>query len=319
MEPLVYVVLLNWERPVDTAECIESLAKSHYENQRIVVVDNGSSDGSAQRLRQQFPDVCLLETGANLGFAGGMNKGIAFALDNGADFALLLNNDAVVDQDMLRQLVNAARIRPEYGILGPTVLFYNDRDRIWYTGGRRYWYWPAIVSLHPHVSEPGVIAVIPVDVVSGCGMLISRSVIESVGLFDTMFFMYYEDSDFCLRAREKGYRVGYVPLARMWHKVSSSTIDDIPTRIYMRTKSKAIFYKRYARGLATITTWPFIMSSAIWSVSQYTWTGRTSQLKHYLSGLICGLSQGTLPSPLGQKTHQKEGIVSDRDPQAGHQ
>ncbi|MBI4316995.1 MAG: glycosyltransferase family 2 protein [Chloroflexi bacterium] len=289
MEPLVYVALLNWERPDDTAECVESVMRSHYLNHRIVVVDNGSRDGSVQRLRRQFPEVRVLETGANLGFAAGMNVAITFAMEHGADDVLILNNDATVDPHLLGQLVEVTRARPKLGIVGPTVLFYDDRERVWYGGGRRHWYWPAIVSLPAKPPECGVDTVIPVDVVSGCGMLVTRAVFEAVGLLDTRFFMYYEDSDFCLRAKENGYDIGYVPLARMWHKVSASTSDDVASRTYLRARSKAIFYKRYARGLAAVTAWAFIISSAVWTAFRYVWSGQRSFLKPYLSGFTDGL------------------------------
>ena len=290
MQPLVFVTVLNWNRPGETAECIESVMKSYYKNWRIVVVDNGSTDGSTNLLRERFPETEVLEAGTNLGFAGGMNLGITFALENGADFVLILNNDAIVDPDMIEDLIKASAVEPGFCILGPTVFFYQDREKVWFKGGRRNWYWPAIDGLDcesPHSSSGP--EVIPVDVVSGCGMLVKRAVFEEVGLLDTKFFMYYEDTDFCLRARQKGHNVGYVPAAKMWHKVSLSSEDNATGRIYVRAKSKAIFYKRYAKGIAAATTWPFLILSLFSTVWQDYRNGRTNASKYYLKGLIDGL------------------------------
>lgn len=290
MERLVYVSLLNWKKPGETADCIETLMASSYKNFRIVVVDNGSGDSSVECLKSQFFGIDVLETDANLGFAGGMNVGIRFALDNGADFVLIMNNDVAVDPVMIEMLVRTSSDNPEFGIVGPTILFYHDREKVWYTGGNRHWIWPGIVPLGYNRSEivqgPRVI---PVDVVSGCAMLVKRSVFERIGLLDTTFFMYYEDTDFCLRARDKGYRVGYVPAARVWHKVSASTLDNISGRTYVRAKSKALFYKKYARGPAAISTWPFLGVGALWTALESIRARRTRILKYYVTGLLDGL------------------------------
>ncbi|MBI2953462.1 MAG: glycosyltransferase family 2 protein [Chloroflexi bacterium] len=288
MDPLVYVVILNWKRPDDTAECIESVMASSYRNCHIVVVDNGSDDGSVNLLRGRFREATVLETGHNLGFAGGMNLGIEHALARGAEHVLILNNDAVVDSVALGLLVEAITSHQECGIVGPTVLSYLDRDKVSFMGGKRHWYWPAIVDFDQSVR--GVVSMtIPLDVVSGCAMLVKASVFRDIGLLDTMFFMYYEDTDFCLRARAKGYLVEFVPAARVWHKISASTEGDAARRVYLRARSKAIFYRRYARGMASITTWPFLAFGTLWTVTRSLAHRQPDGSRYYLTGLMSGL------------------------------
>ncbi|MEJ2558119.1 MAG: glycosyltransferase family 2 protein [Anaerolineae bacterium] len=139
-KPLVYVIVLNWNAEAVTAECLESLASLAYPKYRVVLVDNGSSDHSGEALARRFPDVCLLQMERNLGYTGGNNAGIRKALNAGADYVLLLNNDTIVAPDLLDQLVDIAESDTVIAVVNPKILFEDAPDRIWYAAGYYNWW-----------------------------------------------------------------------------------------------------------------------------------------------------------------------------------
>jgi GT2 family glycosyltransferase len=220
----VAVVVLNWNGRDDTLECLESLMKVDYPNFEILVVDNGSSDDSVSAIRERFPEVGLLETGENLGFAGGNNAGIARALDGGAEFIFLLNNDTIVDSSVLGNLVTAAESTDAGGIFGAKIYYYFEPQKLWYAGG----VWADTRSHFLHVGQNemdnGVSyrALAETDYACGCAFFVKASVFSEVGLLDEKFFLTYEEADLCYRARKAGFRSYVVPDAKVWHKVSRS-------------------------------------------------------------------------------------------------
>jgi GT2 family glycosyltransferase len=222
--PLVYVVILNWDGHADTVECVRSCLKITYEPVRILVVDNGSSDGSERLLRSEFPEIEVIQTGANLGFAGGNNVGIRHALDHGADCVLLLNNDTLVDRDFITPLVDAAEADPDAGILGSKIYFHEPADVLWYAGAN---FSPSLgwgghrgygQLDRGQFDQPG-----ETDRPTGCAMMVTRRLCETAGLLREEMFCYAEDLDWGLRARKAGFKVLYVPASKVWHKVSRST------------------------------------------------------------------------------------------------
>ncbi|MBM4168452.1 MAG: glycosyltransferase family 2 protein [Ignavibacteria bacterium] len=223
-QPLVFVLILNWNGMEDTLECLRSLSAIDYSNARVVVIDNASTDGSVLAIRAQFPTVQVIENGSNLQFAGGNNVGIRYAIREGADAILLLNNDTTVDTHFLSELVSAYANDRSVGMVAPKILYYAQPDRIWYAGGVIEW-WKGWIS-HRGIREIDrgqYDAPAPVDYITGCCLLVRRSAVETIGVLDERFAMYGEDVDWCLRARRAGFSVRYVPTARVWHKVSVSS------------------------------------------------------------------------------------------------
>lgn len=221
----IYTILLNWNGKHDTLECLDSLMACNFSGQHVVVVvDNASADGSQQAIRQRFPDVVLLQNDRNLGFAGGNNVGIGYALDQGADFVYLLNNDTVVDSGMLNALFEAAVEHPEAGIFGAKVYYHKNPNRIWYAGAE----WSQkhaglVIDGHDHEDDGKSWEELkPTGSASGCAMLIRSDVFRRIGLLDSRFFILWEEIDFCYHARRAGYACMFVPKAKLWHKVSST-------------------------------------------------------------------------------------------------
>jgi GT2 family glycosyltransferase len=223
MAPLVYVIVLNWNGRQDTAACLESCLQLSYPRVRLLVVDNGSVDGSEEALRERFPDVPLLQTGKNLGFAGGNNVGIRYALEHGAEFVLLLNNDTVVDPRFVDALV-AAAADPAVGMLIPKIYYFEPPDVLWYAGA----YMNEWLGWGNHLGA-GKRDVGQFDAISetnrptGCALMVRRAVCETVGLLAEEYFCYCEDLDWGLRARNAGFKLLYVPTSKVWHKISRST------------------------------------------------------------------------------------------------
>ena len=244
--PLVWIIVLNWNRPRDTIECISSLRELEYPAYRILIVDNGSTDDSVEQFRG-LPDVNLLTNEVNLGFAEGNNRGIDYALRRDADYILLLNNDTTVSSTLLDEMVYVAESDRHIGIVGP-IIYYTERPDVVWFAGMHFRYGLYVVRRGLHLKPP-LSPIEQVDFASGCGMLVRRAMFERVGLFDPRFFMYYEDLDLCIRASKAGYRIVTATRAIMWHALSASTGGaDSPLKQYHQIKSTFIFCRKHTRG-----------------------------------------------------------------------
>jgi GT2 family glycosyltransferase len=263
----LWIVTLNWNLREDTIACVESVLDAGAALSRVIVVDNGSTDGSPRAFAAHFgPGLPLICNGSNLGFAGGMNAGIRHALEHSAGSVLLLNNDTLVAPSMIEALIDAeipplpgdrdavAGDAASPGILGPAIYYHAEPDRLWKLGDIEHRWLPMPLSVRPRRNRPrgrrGLAGPAPfrVDYVTGCCMLIRRQVFERIGLLDTRYFMYFEDADFCRRARYAGFTVWCVPKARMWHKVSLSAQRDRPLNRYHRTLGQVRFYREHPHG-----------------------------------------------------------------------
>jgi GT2 family glycosyltransferase len=248
--PRVHTILVNWNNYTDTATCLSSLRQLSYANYDVIVVDNGSTDDSAARLRDAFPDLNIIELGRNLGFAGGCNAGIRFALSQGSDFVWLLNIDTTVDRDALRALVDKARSSPRLGACGSAIYFMDDPQRLQAWGGGHVNFW---LGRSRHFIQP-----VPdesVEFITGASMLISRTAIESIGLLDEYFFMYWEDADYCFRLRASGWDLAVAGQSRVWHKGSSSVgKESAKLDRYFNASAKRFFRKHAAVSSVTIWT-----------------------------------------------------------------
>ena len=208
---------MNWNGWRDTDACLESLARLEYTNYQIVVVDNASADGSEEKLRERHPELTLLQSGANLGFAGGNNVGLRYALDRGAEYVWLLNNDTLVEPDALTQLVAKTQREPALGLCGSTLLYEAQRDTVQALGGAHYNRWLGTVAhLGQHEPWPQKLDTEKLErrvegrlsYLIGASMLASRRFLETVGLLQPDYFLYFEELDWAARARGR-FRLGY--------------------------------------------------------------------------------------------------------------
>jgi GT2 family glycosyltransferase len=248
--PKVSIVVLNWNGLENTLECIESLSKINYPDYEIIVVDNGSLDGSAQALKDPRYKITLLENSENIGFSAGNNVGIHHALRLGTDYVFLINNDTVVDPDVLSILVDESKRDVRTGIIGPKIYNYYEPGKVWFAGASIDWKTGESLHLsHEEIDNGKLNSVIEVDRLTGCAMLIKRVVFEEIGLLDPDYFLYFEDVDFCVRARKAGYKNICVQYAKVWHKVSMSTRakEGSPLHTYYHNRNRLIFLEKHGR------------------------------------------------------------------------
>ncbi len=247
--PRVVVVVLTWNGKSLTLDCLESLAAVTWGNLETLVVDNASTDGTAEAIKSSCGDrVSVLINPENLGFSGGNNVGIQHALKRGADWVLLLNNDTVVDPGLVGHLIEAASQSSDVGIVGPKIYYSEPRDRIWSAGGEVLLSRGTVRHIGIRERDTGQFDTPrDVDYVSGCALMARHDVFEAIGLLDPAYTAYFEDTDFCMRAIRNGYRVRYAPAAVVWHRISSSTGGQLGRRkITLKLKSSLKFFRRYA-------------------------------------------------------------------------
>lgn len=216
--PRVTCVVLNWNGWRDTLDCLAALRESSYPYLDIVVVDNGSTDQSVAQIRVARPDLTLLQTGSNLGFAGGNNSGIRYALNSGAEYIWLLNNDTRPAPDALSAMVGKAMTDRRIGAVG-SVCYYSDRPetvQIWAGGRVNLW-----IGYSPNTDRPHEDAWF--HWLNGTSLLLSAAALNDVGLLDEGFFLYWEDVEIGLRLRKRGWRLAAAPDSKILHTVSAST------------------------------------------------------------------------------------------------
>ena len=284
----VWAVTVNWNRPDDTLACVETLAAQTYPHLRLLVVDNGSTDDSVARIQARLPGVELKISKENRGFAAGANIGLRRALEGGADLIFLVNNDTLIDAHAVERLV--AHMKPGVGIAAPLIYYANDRRRIWSAGGLvRPWLLEQSGDRRGEIAAGQWSGPVERDFVTGCGLLLSRKLLDTVGLFDERFFMYYEDSDLCLRARRAGFRILVVPEARMWHRVArSSGGSDSAFERYWMARSSAMFFRKHARGAQWFAILPWRAGSALRTTFRLLRNGRWEACHAYWQGLRAG-------------------------------
>jgi GT2 family glycosyltransferase len=253
MTPHILIIILCYNGVELTLACLTSLRQLAYEQFDILVVDNASQDQTVVAVRSHFPEATIIETGTNLGFAAGNNVGLRYALDHGYDYSLLLNNDTEVAPDFLQALIAIAETDPTIGVLGPMICYYERPDIIWSAGG-------LIDQRRGRSTMRGIgernlgqyALAADVDFVTGCALLCRRSVLEQAGLLDERFFMYYEETEWCARARAAGFRIVHVPSAQVLHKIPLDARADQPYVAYYMTRNRLLFLR--ASGAAP-TTW----------------------------------------------------------------
>ncbi len=247
--PKVIITILNFNKCMDTIECIDSLEKINYPNYEIVLVDNGSKDNSAELFKAKYssnPKITLLINNNNLGFTGGNNLAIRHFIKGGVDYFLLLNNDTVVEPGFLTQLVNVAEADDKIGIVGPKIYKFGSNDILFCAGTKTIpFFGQPFLRGNGKKDDGRYDKVKAVDYISGTALLIKKNVIERIGLLDEKFFAYFEDWDWCIRARKHGFKCVYVPDAILWHKGSSTIGFKSPLYYYYMTRNRILFARKH--------------------------------------------------------------------------
>ncbi len=301
--PVISIVVLNWNAAEDTLACLNSLAALTYPNFKVIVVDNGSTDDSLARLRRcnaSYP-LRLLETGSNMGFAGGNNYGTRYALEHGADFVLVLNNDTTVAPDLLECLLAAAQRLPDAGVFSARILYFDEPQRVWFDGAR----WnPSCLQLEwpGKDAEEDTLDTTDHDTDYACGaaLFFRSEVARQIGLLDESFFLVWEEVDWCFRTRKAGWRNIVVPAAKVWHKIGVSFGgESSPLRTYFSIRNELLWFSRHAPFSARLRLWikdlrrlvpKFVIANGqapwierlLWAVRDYVraWLGGGNRLEY---------------------------------------
>lgn len=285
--PAVWVMLLNWNDAENTLACLQSVYRMDYGNFRVLVVDNGSDDGSDNAIHEAFPQAVIIRNGRNLGFAGGANVGLEHAQRHGAQYVLFINNDTLVDPALLSELVRVAEEQPRAGLLTPKIYFHHDPGLVWAAGARYVSFPPRVKMIGLNRRDAKRYSVTrPVDYATGCALLIRREVLETVGGFDPIYWpIYHEDYDYCARVVKAGWEIWYVASARMWHKDARSQ-RGAGTKAFNLGKNIVPFYLRHGR--------PPALSLALfvgWVAFRELIRGQPAFVWSYLKGVRAGLAR----------------------------
>jgi GT2 family glycosyltransferase len=257
-EPRIHVIIPHNGGKDLLNGCIQSITESSYSNLNIVVIDNGSTDGSTQSVKNRFTDIELVTNKQNMGFAKAVNQGILHALRKGCDYVFLLNNDTILHPDCLEHLINSVHYddSPDLvGAVGPKILNFGSERKIWFMGARIDLYrgiWQSTQEDAERVTE--------VDILSGCAVLISSDIFDKIGMFDEDFYTYIEDLDFFIRLNKSDFRIIVNPNAIVWHKAGATAgSGDTPFKIYYTTRNRLLLMRKHARFIHWCYFIPFFI------------------------------------------------------------
>ena len=252
--PRVACIVLNYNGKDITLQALASLSAMTYPAFDLIHVDNGSSDGSFEAVAEAFPGVLQVRIDENRGPTYGLNRGLLAGLEGDYDYLMSLNNDIEVGPEMLTEMVRLAETDPSIGCVGPKAFYFWDRERIWSVGG--------IIRFKESVTkERGNKAIdrgqfdedVEVDYLNGCAILMRRSVVDEIGIWDPIFNLAVEDADWCMRAKQRGYRCMYAHRAILYHMVSTSAGGYVARRTFYTGRSNAIFVRRYGGWFEWLT------------------------------------------------------------------
>lgn len=335
----VSIIVLNWNGWKDTLECLESLYQINYDNYSVLLIDNGSTDESIEKIvgycegkieikshffsynndnkpiriieyvesslentefigdsLTELPsnrNLILIKNYKNYGFAEGNNIGIRFALRFlEPKYFLLLNNDTVVDKNFLSELVEAAKTNRQIGFAGPKVYFYDfggKDDVINVAGSRLDMHRGRLIRIGAGEVDKGQHDCMgEMDYVEGSCMLVSSEALRKIGLLNSSYFAYWEETDLCRRGAESGFKSVYVPKSKIWHKIGSSSNSSF--RLYYMTRNKMWFMKQHAKGKDLAIFLLYFFCYAIWlTCGIYLRRKDTESLKAFIKGVLDGV------------------------------
>ncbi len=300
MSKKVAIILINWNSYDLTRDTLNSLQKVSYKDLDVIVVDNGSSDGSGDRLEVEFSEVILLKSASNTGFTGGNNLGFQYAMEQGYTYAMMLNNDVEVESDFVEPLVYALDENKRLGAVQSLIYFHHDKEVIWNAGSVRNSWTGETITLDYNVRDVGHEQRWirkNVDWLTGCAFMVRTDILKEIGLLKEEFFIYYEDVDLSFRIRKAGFELGYEPssviyhIAGMSHKSKQKGPEGFlnPKVHYLNARNRLWVLKQYTRK-------GFVPTVIIYQVGYYLAVslyfilrGRFTKLGAWLRGMKDGL------------------------------
>lgn len=284
----ITAITVNWNKPQDTCVCVDLLLKQTGYEPSVILVDNGSDDDSINIFREKYNNfpVKLLELNENIGFAGGYNAGINYALRTTTEYILIINNDTIPSVNLLQALIQPMDVN--IGVTAPVIYYADEPTRIWSMGGDISPIFLEPLNAHNR-NKPIPTQPTPRTFLSGCVMLIKRQVMEDVGIFDKQFFAYYEDLDLCMRINKTGIKMLLAPNAEVYHKVSlSSDGSNSPLERYYSARSSGYYFRKYMTGFYPLWIIPYRFGSAILWTFRLLLRCKLEALRSYWKGLFDG-------------------------------
>jgi GT2 family glycosyltransferase len=306
----VGVVLLNWNGGEFTIPCIQSLLNGSRVPDKVVIVDNGSTDGSQDKIEVLFPGVCLIKNTFNNGFAGGCNQGIEYLLAQRVDFIWVLNNDTLVDKDCLRIILKTAVEHPSFAGFSGKIFYETPANEVWYAGAYRHPLHMGIKHIHNNDHEKQDTEFLEVEFISGCCMFVHADIWLKYGGFIEKYIAYSEDNEWCWRLSNNNEKFLYIPKAILWHRLSSSVKKNFGKKSgsvsqrtwYLLNRNHLWTVRRHSNCEFKIAALFFNMLIVVKKVIVFIFTMNFMTVKSYLNGSIQGLFS-ELPVPFKFDNH----------------
>ncbi|RAI95111.1 glycosyltransferase family 2 protein [Algoriphagus yeomjeoni] len=295
-DPSVAIILVNWNGYAFTTECLKSLRLLDYPDFKVIVVDNGSENQEGKKLKYEFPEIELIETKSNLGFAGGNNVGIKKALKDGYSHVMLLNNDTEVAPDFLGQMIRKFYGNTSLGVVQPLIFFLHDRTKIWSAGGKwNHLFCRSITQGDRKHNAQYQAKDRALDWATGCCMLISRKALLETGLLNESYFTYFEDVEWSLRFREKGYTIELAADAMIYHEAGASSKKKhaegtlSATVFYYHVRNQFYLVRSQAKGPQILLAASYHLTRFVLWMGYFCARGRFNKLKAVARGIKDGL------------------------------
>jgi GT2 family glycosyltransferase len=284
----VCTIILNFNNYTDTIETITSVLSLEYDANSILLVENSSDESIIRKIRTQFPDLAMIENKKNLGYAGGNNVGFQKAMESGADYIFLLNNDVKVEKDVLKKCISAMEKSPGCAACQPVIVTFENEERIWSAGTQLYWGYPRLFLKGAKLQKDGI-KTSPFGLV-GCAILFRSSALELIGLFDESLFLLHEETDWCIRAKQMNFTLLIISNAIVYHKISTTigTFSKVYLyyigRNWLLVGKKNFSFFRYSYILVTefFIRFPYYLY-------QVAKKGQIKMIKYYLKGVFDGI------------------------------
>tara|TARA_R110002020_G_scaffold189556_6_gene388790 strand:- start:309 stop:1244 length:936 start_codon:yes stop_codon:yes gene_type:complete len=294
-DPSVAIILVNWNGYTFTADCLRSLRGVEFPEFKVILVDNASQNQEGSRLKNGFPEIDLIENSTNLGFTGGNNVGIRKALDEEYTHVMLLNNDTVVEPDFLGQMLQKFLTNPTLGVVQPLIFFLHDRKLIWSAGGKWKPAWCRSITLGDRkYNEQYQAKDRDLDWATGCCMLITRTALLKAGLLNESYFTYFEDVEWSLRFKEKGFDIELAAEAMIYHEAGASSKKKhaegtlSATVFYYHVRNQFYLVRSQTKGLQMVLPATYHLSRFILWMAYFCARGRFQKLKSVARGIKDG-------------------------------
>lgn len=292
----VSIILVNYNGYIDTVECVKSLKDIAYDNYEIIIVDNGSAEDFL-KLKKTYieDDVIVINSGDNLGFSGGNNVGIKYAIENKTDYILLLNNDTIVESDFLNYMVDDCLNNNDNIVVANKIMYLKEKSKIWYGGGSFSSITSRTIAYGINEEDIGKCNLkMKVSFASGCCMLIPVEVIQNIGFMNEEFFLYCEDTDYCQRIQNAGYMIIYEPKSKIYHKVSASTNKITGVQTYYLVRNKLYIVKKYIKTRYKFIAYVYVMLETLKRIlaGEYQGYSAFSGMQDFCKGIMGKKSDG---------------------------